>query len=259
MFKGTILKHRDAIEFAASAREFKDQVQAAVALTLEPLRREGESLPELVHLQELVARLLEQTGSEVLEADQRYTNELVNVTALRIERDDLVAKLRTHVRDVRYLLDRSVDSALAKAALRDRRLSVIKPELLVGAARDMVKTLRDPKLGLEALADRAVFATVETLAAKVEEEANQLAQLLQLLAPQKKAGQNQLSAKVAGIDDAMEKNRRCADLLFGLYRLAGLDFHAERLRPKARRRRAEEPEKTQPPAASPPLASLSVN
>ncbi len=98
-----------------------------------------------------------------------------------------------------------------------------------------------------------------TLAAKVEEEADQLEELLLRLAPPEE-GQPEPAGLEGrhGIDDAVEKNRRCADLLFGLYRLAGLDFHAERLRPKARRRRPEEPEKAKPPAAPPPLA-MSVN
>lgn len=253
MFKDTFLKHAEAIEIAASAREFKEQVQAAIAAALEPLRREGESLPELEHLQELMARLLEASSGVLLESDQLYTNKLVNAAALREERDALVKQLRTHIRDVRYVLDRSVGTGTAKATLRDRRLSVVKPGLLVAAARDLMKTLRDPQLGLDNLTDKAFFADVARMAAKIEEETNQLDEVLLRLAPQKKASQNKLSDKVAGIDAAVEKNRRCADLLFGLYRLAGLDFHAERLRPKARRRKAKEPEKAD---ASPPSVAL---
>lgn len=259
MFKATILNHREAIDVASAAREFKEEVQAAITAVLAPLSREGESLPQLAQLQELVARLLEQTGGEALEVDQRYTNQLVNSAALRQQRNALMAQLRKDIRHVRYLLDNSVGSAVVKATLRERRVSVIRPELLVGAARDLVKTLRDPDLALENLADKDFFANVEQSAAKLEDGANRLQEALMRLSPQKKASERGLKAKVTGIDDATEKNRRCADLLFGLYRLAGLDFHAERLRPKARRRRAEEPEKAQPPAAPPPLGSLSVN
>lgn len=256
MFIGTNNRHSEAIEFAASAREFKAQVQAAIAAVLEPLRREGESLPQLEELQELIARLLEESGGELLATDQLYTNKLVAAAALREERDALVTQLEIHMRDVRYLLDRSVGTAVAKATLRNRRLSNVKPSLLVAAARDLVKTLRDPQLALETLTDKAIFADVAQMAAKIEEEANQLEEALLRLSPQKKASQNQLGAKVAGIDAAVEKNRRCADLLFGLYRMAGLDFHAERLRPKARRRKAKEPEKAE--ASPPPMALMRV-
>ena len=253
MYKGTNNRHSEAIEFAASAREFKDQVQAAITAVLEPLRREGESLPQLEELLELIARLLEQSGGELLATDQLYTSKLVGAAALRGDRDALVAQLEIRIRDVRYLLDRSVGTAVAKATLRERRTTKIKPGLLVGAARDLVKTLRDPQLALETLTDKDMFADVERMAAKIEEEANQLEEVLLRLAPQKKASERHLGAKVAGIDAAVEKNRRCADLLFGLYRLAGLDFHAERLRPKARRRKAKEPEKAE---ASPPSVAL---
>ncbi len=64
---------------------------------------------------------------------------------------------------------------------------MVKPDLLVAAARDLVKTLRDPQLALENLADKAVFTDVEQIAAKIEAEADQLEVALLRLSPQKKA------------------------------------------------------------------------
>ena len=55
--------------------------------------------------------------------------------------------------------------------------------------------------------------------------------LLERLIQQARRNQNELGAKLAGVENAADLNRRCADFLFGLYRLAGLDFHADRLRP----------------------------
>ncbi len=82
--QGTILKHRDAIEFALCGPRIQGQRSRRPSpRPSSALEREGESLPQLAQLQELVARLLEQTGGEVLEADQRYTNQLINTARLR--------------------------------------------------------------------------------------------------------------------------------------------------------------------------------
>ena len=259
MFKTTIMRQLEAIDVAASAREFKDLVQQGLETLLAGRLADGESLPDLRLLQELIGRLLDSNGNGVLAVDRRYTSQLVNAAALRARRNELVAKLRTRLRDVRYVLDRSLDGSAAKAALRDRRLSVVKPAVLVQGARDLVETLRDPELAWEEMEGNPVFSSAATIATTVEAEANELEEVLMRLLPQKKANQKGLGAKVAGVEAAADINRRCAEALFGLYRLARLDFHAERLRPKARQRRIEAPDEVPPKAAPPPAALMRIN
>lgn len=254
MFRVPDKQHREAIEIAASARQFKVQVQEALAARLAGKLQEGESLPDLTVFQEAIGRLLEENSAQIRDAALRHTQELANTSGLRAQRNQLVAGLRARLRDVRYLVDRSVDPATAKTALRDRRVSRVAPDLLIAGARELAVILRNPSHPW--IGDNAVFGTAPEVAAMLETEAGQLEELLFRLAPQKKASQEQLGAKKAEIEAVTETNRRCFDVLFGLYRLAGLDFHADRLRAKARRRKLEEPEKSQPPSPGTALVKI---
>lgn len=259
MFRTTIKRHQEAIDFAATAREFKEQVQQGLEKRLRALLRDGETLPDVTLLQELLGRLLELSGNGVLQIDEIYTSRLVDAAALRGQRDQLAGQLRSRLQQVRFLVDKSIGGPAAKAALRDRRLSYVKPSLLVAAARDFARVLRDPKHAWQEDDDKAVlYATAAKVATTLETEAGALEEVLLRLAPQSKANQNELGTKKAEVEAATETNKRCKDALYGLYRLAGLDFHAERLRPKVRRRQAGEPEPTEP-GKSPPMAIERIN
>ena len=257
MFKTTAQRHLEAVDLAASARRFKDKVQQGLTAFLTPRLQDGETMPDLTFFQELLGRALESSGSGVLELDGRQTGELVNAAALRARRDELVAALRKQMGDVRYLLERSLEVGVFKATLRQRRLSKVKPLLLVTGARDLVKTLRDPQLAAQA-AGNPVFASAEAIIPTLEADANELEAVLAQLSPQKKASEDELGAKVADLRRMAENNRRCGELLYGLLRVAGEDFHADRLRPKARKKKLEEPQKVTP-AEPISVALLRVN
>jgi hypothetical protein len=255
MFRATARRQIEATEVSASARQFKEQVHQAFKNLIAAQLQEGETMPDLSFLQELIGRLLDSGSSAVSEIDGRYTSQLVTVAALRAQRDDLVAKLRDRIRDVRYLLSRSVAGGVFKAALRDRRVSKVKPLSLLQGARDLVAILRDPELAVGA-ADPALAVSAVAFAAALEADAAQLEPVLAQLAALQRAKQGDLGAKVADLRAAAETNRRCAELLFSLYRVVGLDFHAERVRPKNRRKRVEEPEIALAPPS--PGASLGM-
>ncbi len=246
MFRTTARRQVEATEVAASARQFKNQVKRELEILFASLLRDGETLPDLDFLQELIGRLLDINGNRVVSIDTAHTSLLVSAAALRARRNELSLKLRQRMSDARYLLERSVDDGVYKAALRDRRLSKLKPVLLVQGARDVVLALRDPTLTLGG-GDAALLAAAVNFAQALEADANELEQVISLLSPQKKANQDSLGAKVADLRDAAETNRRCAELLFGLYRLARLDYHAERVRARLRRRVAAEVEMPAPP------------
>ena len=257
MFITTSQRQLEATDLASSARRFKDQVQRGLTTFLAPQLREGETMPDLVFFQELIGRALEASGSTVIDLDGRQTGELRNAAVLRARRNELAAALRKQMSDVRYLLERSLEGGVVKASLRKRRLSKVKPALLVLGARDLLGTLRDPQLAAQ-LAGNAVFASAEAIIASLEADTTELEALLAQLSPQKKATQDELGAKVKDLRRMAENNRRCGELLYGLLRVAGEDFHADRLRPKARKKKLEEPQKVTP-AEPISVALLRVN
>lgn len=254
MLKTINLRYREAFDYAASARQFKEQVQLGLESRLRTLLRDGELLPDLVLFQELLGRLLEESGTGVLQLDESYTSHLVDAAALRQRRDQLASQLRQRLQQVRFVVDTSIGGPAAKSALRYRRLAPVKPTLLVAAARDLARVLRDPKHAWEETDGKAaVFATAAKVAATLETEATALEQVLHQLQPQAKAQQDEQGNKKAEVEAVADTNKRCKDALFGLYRLAGLDYHAERLRPKVRRRSTGDPDPTEP-NPSPPMA-----
>lgn len=258
MLKSTSKRQIEATEIAASAREFRDQVQSALEALLATRLREGETFPDLRLFQELLGRLLESFSEQLSDIDVRYTGGRVNTAALRAQRNELSVRLRQQLRDVRYLIDRSIPSEAAKEALRDRRLSRAPAERLVQGARNLINTLRDPQLAIDQLGEGGVFTSVSTIAANLEAQTNELDEVLVRLTPQRKSSQSQQGSKTTEVKVVAATNQRCAEVLYGLLRLAGLDFHADRLRPKARRKRLANPEKA-PPPSTPSMALMKIN
>ncbi len=168
-------------------------------------------------------------NANLAELGEEQTHELVLTADLREQRDQLADQLRDFLRDARNLLDAALDSAGARVALPVRRLSNMSPPFLVQAARQVVDTLRDPRLDF-AGRPNSIYEVPKMIAA-LEGTAGELEALLERLAQQARKNQNELGAKLAGVENAADLNRRCGDFLFGLYRLAGLDFHADRRRP----------------------------
>lgn len=257
MFRTTAKRHLEAIELAASARQFKDQVRENLENLLRARLQDGETLPDVGLFQELIGRLLDVNGSSVLEIDGRYTNQLVSAASLRAIRNELGAKLRQRVQEARFLLERTVDSGILKATLRDRKISKVKFVPLVQGARDLAATLRDPGL-VAGMAGSTLAASAANLAAALETEATELEQVLGQLTPQAREKQHNLGAKVSDLQQAAETTQRCSELLYGLYRVAGLDFHADRLRTKARKKPNQQKGKELPAPPEPPSPSTAL-
>jgi len=234
MFKTTERKKLEAAEVAASAHQFQGNVQEGLNSFFAAELLDGETVPDLRFLQELIGRKLGKNGNGLMVADDNHTRELVSGADLRRQRNQLSAELRVLMRDGRFLLDRAIGGAAAKAALRDRRVSKSTPASLAQGARQVAETLRDPKY---AGSGSGLLSAAESVATTLEEAASQLEQVLGLLSPQKKSSQGSLEEKVRDIEAASRETQRCSELLFGLYRVAGLDFHADRVRPTSRRRR----------------------
>jgi hypothetical protein len=228
MFKTPTKHHQKAVDLAASAARFGQQANEGAARRFAAVLQPGEATPDFLFAQELVGRLLHAASGNLQRTDNAQTAQLVAAAALRSERNRVAGELRDLLRIARQLLDGVLDPATARTILPVRRVSNMRPDALVKSGLDVVAALRNPNLGIE-VEPGSVF-DVKGIAKSVEEKSEELATLLGQLAPQARNTQAGLGAKLAEIDNAADTHRRCADFLYGLYRLAGLDFHAERLR-----------------------------
>lgn len=238
-FKTTVNKQREAVQLASSARQLAPEVAALVHQLLAEHLREGEVMPDVRLIQELVGRYLEASGAQLLEVDSRYTVDVRANQELLDRRESLVGILRERLRDIRFLADRHFGVERSKKLMPVRNLQKYSAHTLVQAGRQVVALLRDPQYALDQVTSTGLLANARVLSDALELECNELAQLLdKQLAGQKREKQSGLKVKLAEIKAATEAARRSADFLAGIYRLVGLDFDAQRLRPTVRRKKA---------------------
>lgn len=253
-FKTTVNQQQLAVEMASAARVLAPEVAEAFGRIMARFVREGEQLPELQLLQEILSRRLVESGQQLLAIDDRYSAELRRQQELRSRREELVAGLRQRLRDVRYLLDRHFGEERSKGLFPERNLTLPQPATLIRTGRQAVEVLRDPQLSWVQLAPNGLLASPEALAAALEAECGELEQLLdETIQEQKRQRLLRLGDKVAELKTAGEAVRRGANFLVGLYELVGLDYQAKRLR--LRRRKPGKPEET-PPGA--PVANTAI-
>lgn len=229
MFKISNDRAWAARDLASAAETFPEKVRLGLEGFFAAHLRDGERLPDVEFLQELVRRALEANSGSVLAADASLTSALVDHAALRDERDRHAAVLRELLSRVRHFFDSALAPAAAQAILPVRRFSNMKPSLLAASARQAAASLRDPLLGWDQMTDGFGFAPPADMADILDAARQLLEQVLEQLAAQRAATQNRLGRKVEGIEAAADVTRRCKRFLEGLYRLAGLDFHADRL------------------------------
>jgi hypothetical protein len=218
----------------SGATEVAPEVGASLAERLHFYLEEGENEVDWVLVQKLIIRMLTSKGERLDELDRQLELERAANAKLRSERAKIAARLRRELRSARMAVDSGFEPSLSPGPFRERRISSSAPGALVRFARETAAALRSPELlPSEALAEPS------DLAAKIELRANQLEEQLGLLAPKTKREAFAVGAKRDEWQEATSVRQRGQDLLFGLYRGAGFDHLAARLRPK-RRRKAEE-------------------
>lgn len=251
-FKSTVRNQRVSHFVASSALGLAEKVSVKVAEKLGPKLREGEELPDLKLLQKLIARYLEDSGLQVLEVDDRYSNEQLIGRDLRIERKELTRQMRQRLRDIRYLFDRQLGAEKTRAYLPNRAFSRLEAAELIRLANQTLPVLRDPERGWQQIAVGGFDGSSASMADLVEAEARQLQEVLDRQeGPQARQTQIGLEEKSAELAASKLAIRGGASLLAGLYTFADLPFHAQRVRRRAGRK-STLPETEAPPASPSP-------
>jgi len=91
--KGIVDRRRVAKAIIATARAHADEVGERLRENLAPVLQEGETLPDMVHLQRLLARYLEMRIGTIIAADEQHLNELDDDREPRRQRDAAAAEL----------------------------------------------------------------------------------------------------------------------------------------------------------------------
>lgn len=234
-FKTTVKNQRLTHFVASSARGFADKVRENLAGKLLGLLREGEILPDLKLLQELVGRFLEERGAQLLEADDRYSSDRVIARELKLDRVEQTRQLTLRLREARQLFDR-LGKERAEAVLPRRGFSKLSAAELIREANQAASILRDPERAGARIASVGASSQTELLEG-LEADARLLQEVLDrqegLQARKKQLGLEEKSIEIAASDRAI---RNAANLLASLYNFADLPFHAQRVRRRVSRK-----------------------
>ena len=220
------------------AEEVAQEVGASLEERFRPFLQAGETNVDWVLAQKLIGRLLASKDEGLDGIDRQLELERKTNRKLRADRQQISAKLRGQLRVARLLIDESFGKGVATGLFRQRNIANITPPRLVRLAREIVEALRSPELQPNLLAAGADVGDPVVLAAAIERRAEELAQHLAVLVPRRKRETLAVGAKQATWEEANSFRRRAQDMLFGLYRGAGFDHFASRLRIK-RPRKAE--------------------
>lgn len=227
-------QQRNAAAFAASARTLAQKVQEAFAAKASPFLREGETIPDLIFVQELISRWLEQSGANLLVRDVTYVDEIRRAKDGRTQLARSTSVLRERLRDARHLIERSLGKGKVRDLFARTDFSEASSLTLTQIGREVRNALRDPKYDWASITGDGLLANAGMLADVLDREIQEVDSLLAEADPVIRSKQLELGAKQSELEAAADANRRCAALLTGLYRMAGLDFHAQRLRSRPR-------------------------
>ena len=256
-FQTTVNQQQTAVDMAAAARSLAPEVTTAFGLLMARFLQNGEVLPDLQLLQEILSRWLSDSGRQVLAIDDRYSAQLRLQQGQIAQRDQLAADLRLRLRDVRFLLDRHFGEERSRGLFPERNLTRLKLASLIRVGRQAIEVLKDPGLAWQQLAPTGLLASPEALAGALTVECDQLELLLDdVIKDHKRQRIQRLGEKVAEVKATREAARRGAKFLSGLYELVGFEFQAKRLRLR-RRRPGKMDESSQgeppPPASAKPM------
>lgn len=230
-------------ETAAAASKWADTVTARLEKLLAPHLEEGEAMPDVRLLQQLVGRLLDSRRQEVWDKDGAGVQHTISAVVARLERDQAAKELREELRHARYFLESALGKGAGARHGLGNGLSWMAPLALthLGAeTADLLESLHrrgdTPK----------TLASPQALAEVIRAKAKALDAALADLRP-KGLHQEATLAELKAENDKAEKTiRRAAGFLRELYKLAECSSFAEQVRPvfrrKKRKRKADKAE-----------------
>jgi hypothetical protein len=240
-----------------SATALAERVHLAFLERLPPILGPDQPPPDLQAFVLLVGRWLAHGRRTLEELEAVYARELRWDQRLRLRRDEAVKTLIGKLRLVQGQLDNAFGKGRSGTfAGFGTGLQDMDPALLTRIAQQAVAELRAVTL----VPREPLEFDVEALAASIEAPLAELQAILLELGPSLRNTQLALEAKQAQLANLTRDIRRAASILDGLYRIAGLDFHADRLRPK--KRGTPDLEEEPPPApieGQPPAPANAAN
>jgi len=257
----TVTRQHDSIASMASAAKKNAAAVSQGLNTRLSAQLEGVAPPgidwEMILLK--LGDYLLQNGNGLVERDEEVQLSLRVERQLRDRRNEVVKQIRNQLRGVRFLLDQAFGTERASAIFPARKtLSHLDPRNLLRVAKDTVALLEGSSLAWPPMDQVGHAPTPEQLLAALRQTVAVLETTLEELRPEKRGAQFALGSRQKDLQSSVDALQRGADCLFGLFRLGGFDFAAERLRPRRRRGKAAGEEEARAAALALPAAAAAA-
>lgn len=202
-----------------------------------------------------LAQTLRKTSSQLELQDVEYQNQLAEERLLRDRRDQILEKLRNQLRGARFLLDQTFGKEKASEHFPLRSdVGRLVPRNLLPLARGMSRLLRGSGIVWPSLDGEGHVPKPLELAASIDATVSELEADLEALEPERQGSVFQRGNKERQYRDTALAVSSTAAALGGLFRVAGFEYAAKRLRGRPRKSTSGG-EAEPPPALQPTLPS----
>lgn len=226
-------RQKSARAVSAAAETHAAQAAAKITAALEPHLATGERMPDVALLLRLFGRGLADHGERLARADLAHEKELSDDAGPRRRRDESAAALYQVSYEARDAL-RSHYGDEGLAALSMSAPAPADPTALVHWVSSAVERLRDPKTKLPAARRKAVRVDRKGLGDELAEGLPALTAALKDVDRERREAEGTLAAKATAMEGYDAAFRRGAGALTAMFRAAGMDDLAAKVRPSGR-------------------------
>ncbi len=246
-------RQRTALALRAAALDGAGLVTAALGNELRKELDEGETLPELSFLQELLARRLARLATAVVFADEEIQGETSDLAAIKSEKASAAGELFEALFRLRSLVTGLHGSAASGAILGLGPRLPRDPMIVQRLAERALSKVAEPGFEAPPPADGAPGFDLAATVRRLEEPAARLRRALEAESREKRLAERRVIRKRDRLDDFDRAYRGTAGMLKAMYVMAGLDELAQKVRPSLRRAAPQLAD--QMPADSPPATA----
>jgi hypothetical protein len=225
----------EATEVAAAVGKNADTVAAALLERMAKNPANPSPVDWKAVLESLAQTLLEASAS-LAEQDSELQIHFLLEKQTRDRRDRAIERLRNQLRGARFLLDQAFGKEKASGFFPERAaVAQVRPRNLPPLARSIALVLRGTEIDWPSLEDEDHLPDPQRLATRLEATADDLAEILAALPAERGGTVFSRGTKNAEYEATRKAVSTTTMALAGLFRSAGFDYAAQRLRPSRKR------------------------
>jgi hypothetical protein len=251
MFRSVTRQIERARDVVASVVKLVTTVASALDPRLSSYLEEGESLNGMGAVQLALARWLDADHLELEKLEKAHRRALRKLKRLLLQRDELYQQLYGRMLRIRSTFEDAFGQGKAPIFLGlDPKMGKLKPLVLLRYAREAIEVLSNPELVTPQPVVAGLWENPLQYAEQIRTVLQPFETVLDQIDAQKMEVEVALKAKTEMLEVLQERLTWSIRFFEAIYHLAGLGFHAERLRPKSSRSTSEQ-EETPPDGEEP--------